>query len=753
MYRPFSFLSFFYLVILLLLLALSCGEMKEDPPVPNLEYTSFVDPFIGTKGNALKRSFGNVHPGAVVPWGMTAISPQTFDFTKAHLATGYRYGEEKIYGFSCVNFSGVGCPAAGHVPFKFSSRPFSEEPLGSTYSEEVAKPGYYSVRLNEEDIRVKATTTTRSGLFQIELPAGSSTVYLDLNAQQGHVKGGHIATYDYSSVSGHQVEGFFCGSNNRSQLYFHVEMDRKADSLFLVHQNKTTHFEKYLEGEPSGIVYQFENEKPTDLHIKVGVSFVSERNARENLHTEQSGFNFETVRGKAKIEWERELGKIQVETTSRDDMVKFYTALYHSLLMPITFSDHNGEYIQMDSKEVGQAEGYTRYTGFSLWDTYRTTHPLFTLVYPERQLDMVKTMVGIYKESGWLPKWEIFAYEPNIMVGDPAAIVLGDTYVKGIDRFDVGKAYEAVTKQATVIEGNRFRRGLKEYLDLGYIPMDSEVNDAKNFGWNNGIVWGAVSTSMEFNLADYNIAQMANLLGKKQDFQYYLNRSMSFLKLYDDETGLLRPKNRDGSWYRPFDPAQDLWDDMNFGLRGGPGFVEGSAWQYLFSIPHGLDSLKTRLGDERFLSQLNTIFEDKHFDMTNEPGLGFPFFYNYTREKAYSTAQKINELLATHFTTQPNGLPGNDDAGTMSAWVVFAMLGIYPDTPGNPSYMVTLPSFEKVVLKLNTDFYQGKEFTIKRLGTKGRRIKSMRLDDKAVDYRINHFDITGSTSELIIETE
>ncbi len=718
----------------------------------SIRFTSFVNPFIGSKGNGTSHSEGNTHPGAVTPWGMVAISPQTFDFNTMHLATGFRSGEDKIYGFSSVNLSGVGCPAAGSVPFKFSSRPFNTATRGSSFSNQTAEPGYYSVFLEDEQINVEATATTRSGIYRVNLPKGKNTIYLDLNAQQGHVKGGVIEAYDQTSVAGYQLEGYFCGSTNRNNVYFNVAMNTPADSLFLIYENKTTGFKERLDDKPSGIVYEFNNTSPKTIHIKVGVSFVSIANAKANLDAEQTGFDFDSIRQKADQTWEQELSKIEIRSGSNDDRTVFYSALYRSLLMPFTFSDYNGEYIKQGSKEVGIADGYTRYTAYSMWDTYRTLHPLLTLVYPERELDMVKTMIAMSDESGWLPKWEIFGTESNLMVGDPASIVIGDTYVKGIDQFDVQKAYRAMIKQADQEEGNIFRRGLKEYKALGYIPMDGVVSDVSNFQWNNGIIWGAVSTTMEFNLADYNIAQVARLLEKEEDYKKYMNRSMSFLKLYDPEYGLIRPKNKDGSWYEPFKPDQELWSEMNFGLRGGPGFVEGSAWQYLFSIPHGIDSLKNKMGEEKFLTQLHTIFNDHHFDMTNEPGLGFPFFYNYTRKKNFSTSQKVHELLGKHFSNSVNGLPGNDDAGTMSAWVVFAMMGIYPDTPGNTNYQIASPSFENIKISLNRDFYTSDRFIIKRSGPKEGYINKISLNDSVIGYQVDHQCIAQKNAVLSIKT-
>ncbi|QLE02205.1 glycoside hydrolase family 92 protein [Galbibacter sp. BG1] len=741
----------------------SCSDknIKTEAQEPSKsKLTSYVNPFIGSTGNGKRHSIGNTHPGAVLPWGMVAISPQSFDFTGMHNATGFRSEEKEIFGFSCVNLSGVGCPAGGSVPFKFLSKSFDTVPRGSKFSDQKASPGYYGVHLDDESIKVEVSSTVRSGIFKVQLPEGKNYIYLDLTAQQGHIKGGEIKEYTKTAVSGYQLEGYFCGSTNRGNAYFNVEMNTPADSLFLVYKNKTTEkFQENLDDKPSGIVYTFNNKDPKSIQIKVGVSYVSIENAKGNLDAEQDGFNFDLVRENAEKVWEKELSRVKVTSSSEEDKTVFYSALYRSLLMPFTFSDHNGEYLkhtnffdEEKNNEVGVANGYTRYTAFSLWDTYRTVHPLFSLVYPERELDMVKTMVAIYEESGWLPKWEIFGSEPNLMVGDPASIVIGDTYVRGITDFDVETAYEAMEKQADQLENNRLRRGLEEYKELGYIPMDGKTSDFANFQWNNGVVWGPVSTTMEFNLSDYNVAQVAKGLGKEDDYNKFYDRSMSFMKLYDPELQLFRPKNTDGSWYEPFDPTQELYDQMNFGLRGGPGFVEGSAWQYLFSIPHGIDTLKAVMGDEVFLKQLNTMFEDEHFDMTNEPDLGYPFFYNYTKDSTYKTSKTVHKLLKQHFPNALNGLPGNDDAGTMSAWVVFAMMGIYPDTPGDPDYLVTTPMFEKVEISLNDKFYGGKTLTIERDGPVDGTIENIYLNDSIIGFKVDHKKLVEGNAVLKIKT-
>ena len=716
---------------------------------------NYVNLFIGTERGEHKHpgARGNTHPGATTPWGMTACSPQTFDFREVHSPTGFRSGMDTIYGFSTMNFSGIGCPALGSIPFKFYSRDFNTALMGSSFEQQRATPGLYKVYLKDEDISVAATTTTRSALYKLELPKGTSKIFLDLTAQQGHVKGGIIQEYGNEHASGFQLEGFFCGSDTKSRIFFHTSLDDPADGIELVYENPRTKYTEGMQDEPSGIIYTYKTDHKKSLLIRVGVSFVSTENAKDNVLAEQADKNFELIFQEAQNRWTTELSKIEIASNDINEKTVFYTALYHSLLMPITFSDTNGQYLKQGSlDEIGIANDHVRYTGFSLWDTYRTLHPLLTLVYPQQQLDMVKTMIGMYEEAGRLPKWEIFGQEPNIMVGDPAPIVIADSYVKGVDTFNARLALEAIMHQANVPENNFIRRGLKEYLELGYLSMDGEFSNIENFQWKNGIVWGPVSTTMEFNLADYGIAQMARAMGATDIHKTYSERAISFLKLYDDGYGMMRPKNRNGSWFEPFDPTQERYDKMNFGLRGGPGFVEGSAWQYLYSIPHGIDELRQKMGDNRFEQQLDKLFEEGHFDMTNEPGLGFPFMYNYLDPKSRKTSTQVHQCIETYFKNTTDGLPGNDDAGTMSAWLVFAAMGIYPDTPGDPDYMVTIPSFEQVKIHLDSKFYDADTFTINRQGPRDGIITSISVNDVPLTFKLSHQDIVDKNTFLTINT-
>ena len=310
---------------------------------------------------------------------------------------------------------------------------------------------------------------------------------------------------------------------------------------------------------------------------------------------------------------------------------------------------------------------------------------------------MVNSMLEIYDQNDWLPKWELNATETFTMVGDPAAVVLADTYLRGITDFDIEKAYAAMLKSADARDENPLRPGIAEYIDKGYVSVDSGIS-------------GPVSTTQEYNIADYNIALLAEELGKKEDAKRFMKRALSYKKLFNKESGFLQPKMADGSWYEPFDPLAGA----NF--TENPGFIEGNAWQYLFMQPHDIKGMiKMMGGTKNFEAKLDALFAEDQFDMANEPDIAYPFLYNYLPGKSYKTREKVADLIDTYFTNKPAGLPGNEDTGTMSAWLIYAMMGFYPMTPGEATYTLSAPQFNKVTIHLNSDFYANDTLVIQNV--------------------------------------
>ena len=425
-----------------------------------------------------------------------------------------------------------------------------------------------------------------------------------------------------------------------------------------------------MAGNDIGAYFTFDTEENEIILVKVGVSFVSVENARGNLEEEQPAFDFDGTRSASLKKWNNELSKIRVEGGTNDDKIMFYTALYHMLLHPNIFNDAKGEYpavqsneiVKTNSNEILKINSFDYYTSFSLWDTYRNVHPFLSLVYPQKQLDMVKTMLSMYKENGWLPKIEYGGMETYLMVGDPAIPVIADTYLRGIKDFDVNPAYEAMKHNATVGEANNpIRPGSDNLLKYGYIPEGEK---------NIRSVWGSVSTAQEYCIADWNLAQMAKTLGKEDDYKLFYNRSMLYKNYFDPKTNFIRPKLVDGSWFKPFNPSKD-----GGSLRSQPGFVEGNSLHFTFFVPHDIPGLiKLMGGTKKFTEKLAVCFDSSYFNMGNEPDMAYPYLFNYVKGEEWRTQKYVREMIYKNFGNSPDCLPGNDDCGTTSACLLFAMM-------------------------------------------------------------------------------
>jgi predicted alpha-1,2-mannosidase len=468
----------------------------------------------------------------------------------------------------------------------------------------------------------------------------------------------------------------------------------------------------------------------TEVEVKVGISYTSIENARRNLEAEVGSRTFDEIRNNAHSTWNEALGRIRVEGGTEDDKTIFYTALYHALIHPSIISDVNGEYPMMESGETGRAD-YTRYSVFSLWDTYRNLHPLLTLVYPERQTDMLRSMVDMYKEHGWLPRWELFGRETYTMEGDPAAIVIADSWVKGLRDFDIRAAYEAMLKSATTPgKDNPMRPDIDPYIAKGYIPVGYFAGDLS--GDNS------VSHALEYCMADYAIGQLADSLGDKQRAKEFARRAQSYRRYYDKEYGTLRPIGLDGTFLGDFDPATGKH------FENIPGFHEGSAWSYTFASTHDVEGLARLMGGKRgYVDRLQSVFDNGHYDPANEPDIAYPYLFSRFAGEEWRTQREVKRLLDEHYLNAPHGIPGNDDTGTMSAWAVFSMMGIYPDCPGEPTYTITTPVFDKVEINTPTE-----KITIEcdRPTADCHYIENIELNDKPSGYRITHKQLTDNAN-------
>ena len=447
---------------------------------------------------------------------------------------------------------------------------------------------------------------------------------------------------------------------------------------------------------------------------------------------------FDQIRAKAHDTWNADLGRIRVTGGTRDKREVFYTALYHTLIHPNVLSDVNGQYPMMEGwgNRTVDYDG-ERYTVFSLWDTYRNFHQLMTLVYPERQLDMVRSMVDMSKEWGWLPKWELYSRETFTMEGDPAIPVIIDTWRKGLRDFDMDAAYKAMVRSATTPgKDNPMRPDIDPYIEKGYIPLGTHQGD--NSGDNS------VSHALEYYVADNALAWLAAERGDKEFAKELSKRASGYRNYYSKESGTLRPINQDGSFLTPFNPRQG----ENF--EPVPGFHEGSAWNYTFFVPHDVEGLAKLMGGNRkFVNKLQMVMDSALYDPANEPDIAYPYLFSRFKGEEWRTQEQTNRLVRKYFTTKPDGIPGNDDTGTMSAWAIFTMMGFYPDCPGEPYYTLTSPIFDKIeidnpagTITINAPHRTPQDIYVKSITLGGKPLKG---------YRISHDElIKGKTLDFTL---
>ena len=717
--------------------------------------TDYVNPFVGTT------NFGTTNPGAICPNGMMSVTPfnvmgsdlNVHDKDSRWWSTPYCYENKFFTGFSHVNLSGVGCPELGLVltmPTMGSVQP-DHHIHGSEYTGEHAEPGYYTCDLTAYGIKVEATATTRTSAERYTFPAGQGNILVNLGEGLTNETGGWMRKKSETEIEGMRLAGTFCYNPQAVfPMYFAIRVSKtpvkggfwkKQPKMKGVEAEWTPDngtykiYSKYgreIAGDQVGYWFSYETAEGEQIELQMGVSFVSCENAWENLDAEQKGFAFDSVREAAAAKWESDLSRILVNGGSEKDKEVFYTALYHALIHPNVVNDVNGEYPLMENDGVGKVgEGEERYTVFSLWDTYRNVHQLMSLVYPEKQVNMVRSMIGMYKEWGWMPKWELYGRETFTMEGDPSIPVITDTWLKGIRNFDIDTAYEAFVKSAdTPSAENLMRPDVDPYIERGYVPLGYYAADLS--GDNS------VSHALEYYIADYALSLLAADLGKTEDAEKYYKRSLGYKNYYSTESGTLRPVTMDGKFLEPFDPKQG----ENF--EPVPGFHEGSAWNYTFFVPHDVLGLAKLMGGSKaFVNKLQRVFDENLYDPANEPDIAYPYLFSYFKGEEWRTQEMVAKLLKKHFTTLPDGIPGNDDTGTMSAWAVFSMMGFYPDCPGHPSYTLTTPAFDSVEITLNPELCGGKDKLVITTSGNGNRIKGMKVGGKSYGkYRISHKELT-----------
>lgn len=726
---------------------LACGALNASAK-DNVEY---VDPFIGTT------NFSICNPGAIRPHGLMSVVPfnvmgsdlNVQDKDKRWWSACYEYNNKYFTGFAHVTLSGVGCPEMGTLLTMPTSGELCVDyhSYGSEYKNETARPGYYSTELTKYGIKCEVASTMRSSIERYTFPKGKGNLLFNLGNGLTNEIGASLRRVSDTEFEGTRLLGTFCYNPQAVfPMYIVVRVSKKpaaygmwkkqpafgnAQAQWDSDQGKYKLYPGYgrdMAGNDIGYYMSYDCAEGDHVEVQVGVSFVSIDNARENLNAEQNGFEFEKVVKEGHDEWARTLDRVTVEGGTEDQRRVFYTALYHTQIHPTVLQDVNGEYPKMESNENGKTAG-NRYTVFSLWDTYRNLSQLETLLYPDKQVDMINSMIDMYREWGWMPKWELFSRETWTMEGDPAIPYIADAYMRGLRGFDINEAYKAFRTSATT-EGknNRMRPDIDPYIERGYVPMGYYAADMS--GDNS------VSHALEYYLADNALSILAGELGHKTDAKLFRQRALGYKHYYSKESGTLRPITMDGKFLSPFNP-EDGYDFTN-----APGFHEGSAWNYTFYAPHDVPGMAKLMGGQRkFCDKLQMVFDKGLYDPANEPDIAYPYLFSYFKGDEWRTQKTVSELLAKYYTARPDGIPGNEDTGTMSAWAIFSMMGLYPDNPGDPSYTLTTPVFDKVTLHLDPKFYPQGDITIEtdRTSPSQLYIKSMTLGGKKLNgYRISH---------------
>jgi predicted alpha-1,2-mannosidase len=735
------------------------GSAVAAPTAPTA--VDLVDPFIGTGGE------GHTYPGATVPFGMVQLSPDTDirPFRQSFpWAAGYRHSDTTILGFSHTHFSGTGHSDMGDVLLVPTVGPLQLEPgtpedpdagyrSRFSHQRESASPGYYSVVLDDPKVKVELTATNRVGVHRYTFPASRQAhVILDLVSSiynyDGKVIWSQVRVEGDRLVTGfRQTKGW---APNR-HVYFALEFSKPFKSYGLVNDAEETYkgFGKsgrLLEDHPeqSGrkvkAYFDFETRAGEAILVKVAISPVGIDGALRNLRAEVPGWDFEGVRRSARDQWARALGKVEVDADRKQQEI-FYTALYHSMLAPVTFMDVDGRYRGPD-QAIHVAEGWTNYHIFSLWDTFRAQHPLLTILEPQRDGEMIRSMLAHRAQSvhHLLPVWSFGGQETWCMIGYHAVSVIADAYLKGIRNFDAAAAFEAMRASATRASYG----GLGDYMKLGFVPIDREKEGA--------------SKTLEYAYDDWTIAKMARALGRGADEELFARRAASFRKVFDPASGFMRARRADGRFREPFDPLHAQY---------GGDYTEGNAWQYTWFVPHDVAALIDLMGGkERFVQRLDQLFSlevskdrFKHVEDIagligqyahgNEPSQHIAYLYSYAGQP-WRTQERIQQITSTLFDDTPEGISGNEDCGQMSAWYIFSALGFYPVAPGSLEYVIGRPGLRQARI----DVGGGKTFTVRaeNLSAENFYIQSVTLDGAPHDKAfIRHEDIVkGGTLTFVM---
>jgi predicted alpha-1,2-mannosidase len=727
---------------------------------PHENLVQYVKPIIGTQ------RMGHTYPGATVPFGMVQLSPETdtasyelngkYNPKVYEYCAGYQYEDKTIVGFSHTHFSGTGhsdlgdfliMPTVGQLKLNpgVADKPGSGYRSAFSHANEVSAANYYKVKLDASNITAEMTTSARVGFHQYTFPkSDQSHIILDLMAGIYNYPDKTVWTYvkllnDSTLVGYRQTNGwartrtlYFAMAFNKKfvQHGFKKYDKREVYGGFWGKFNQSKNFPE-IAGKQIRAYFDFKTEEGEKIKIKFALSPVSMDGALANMQAEVPGWDFEKVKADGQKIWETELEKITVNA-STERKQDFYTAMYHTMINPTVYMDVDGQYKGLD-QNIHKADGFTNYTTFSLWDTYRALHPLFNIIQPQRNADMVKSMMVHFDQSPekMLPVWSNSANENWCMSGYHSVAVIADAVVKGNAPFDAEKALEACVTTAR----HRSYEGISEYMDKGYIPDEK-----------TGV---SVSNTLEYAYDDWAIAQMAKKLGKTDIYNEFMKRSENYKNVYDAKSGFMRPRLADGTFRAKFDPLSTI----------NEGFIEGNAWNYtLFAPQDPAGLIKLMGGNKRFVGYLDSLFTmnlpDKYFaeteDITrdgiignyvhgNEPSHHVAYLYNWT-DKPWKTQERIRMILPRMYKPTPDGLGGNDDTGQMSAWYIFSSMGFYPVAPGSVDYSLGSPSVNNAIIQVGN----GKTFniTVKNQSEKNVYVQKMTLNGKPYNkLSITHQDI------------
>ena len=706
------------------------------------DYTKYVNPFIGTQTDDTGALSGSTFPGPTMPQGMVQLAPETEQYVTWDPCCGYDYNRDSIFGFTHTHLSGTGCTDLIDISLMPTTKKVTPQMLSKgifalpySHDREAATAGYYMVDLlGGEDIRVELSATVHAGIHRYTFPKGKDqTVILDLDRMTYRGDAYYTGRRAYQIIQSQirvvdekTIEGFrvLTGWAKLRKVYFRAEFSRPIANRIMMDGSRSVGKSDIINGRTLRAALSFDAAQGKDLMVKVAISAVDNDGARKNMKAEAQSWDFGYYTKAAHDAWEKELATIDIEGTD-DQKTIFYTGLYHVLMQPNTMSDVDGRYMDTNFEIKQMPAGQAYHSTFSLWDTFRAAHPLYTLLYPEVAAQFVRDMILHHDTYGYLPIWDLWGQDNYCMIGNHAIPVLADAILSELPGIDVERAYKAMVESSTRTHLNSPFEIWEEY---GYMPQNKQNV--------------SVSITMEQAFDDWCVAAVAKKLGKTEDYERFIKRSEFYRNLFNPATGFFQPKDDKGNWIEPFDPLS----------YENPCFVEGNAWQYMWFVPHNPQGLIDLFGGVKpFIKKLNenfTLTETSgeingnasafigQYAHGNEPSHHTVYLYNFAGQP-WRTQELVEQVRSSFYNPTPCGYAGNDDCGQMSAWYIFSALGFYPFNAGSAEYVIGTPLFQKAVLHMPN----GKDLVINapRKSDKAIYVKSVKLNGKKItDWKLTH---------------